>query len=218
MALTRSQIADYGRCPDGIYVAPDEGNDLSTLLLTRMELCYLRTTWAVHWRCLSVQRVLQRVRETDAARRVISTSINASPNRRTSSADRRHLARCRSVRSTRTRMMRSSCQNSCTTCTRYLTKRHWRRSHRRTHLTAKFAGTHMLTSLFHTDRALFDQLAARSATLSTSDSSLYDIDGGSGVPGEANTANRVSDTPQALQFVPLSDACLASVRADMLSM
>ena len=76
----------------------------------------------------------------------------------------------------------------------------------------------LANSILHGDRALFDQLAAQSASLSVSDSSLYDIHGGSGVPSDATNAGNTPYTPHALPLVPLSDACLASVRADTMSM
>lgn len=76
----------------------------------------------------------------------------------------------------------------------------------------------LANSILRGDRALFDQLAAQSASLSVSDSSLYDIHGGSGVPSDATSTGNMPYTPHALPLVPLSDACLASVRADTLSM
>lgn len=41
-----------------------------------------------------------------------------------------------------------------------------------------------LARLFHTDRTLFDRLAMQSAHLSTSSLALYDIESGSGLPGD----------------------------------
>jgi len=67
-------------------------------------------------------------------------------------------------------------------------------------------------SLFHEDRGLFAQLAAKSASLSTTDTALFDAYGGSGVPADADVLMEHGGIPfrrpghaPALEFSEMDD-------------
>lgn len=67
-------------------------------------------------------------------------------------------------------------------------------------------------SLYHEDRELFAQLAAKSASLSTTDTALFDAYGGSGVPADADVLIEYGGIPfrrpghaPALEFSEMDD-------------
>lgn len=73
--------------------------------------------------------------------------------------------------------------------------------------------------LFHTDRAMFDRLAAQSASLSQSALALYDRQSGSGLPGDLDVAcpaSQALDTPTSIMpFEELAPEEVARICRDL---
>lgn len=80
---------------------------------------------------------------------------------------------------------------------------------------------HPLTSLYQTDRTLFDRLAAQSAHLSTTDNSLYDGQSGSGLPGDIHPAlapthaHTDHEAYVSIPFATLASPALEAVREQL---